>query len=380
MKITGKTLLYSLVFGGISVLSGCADKQEMSAVESESVLQTAPEPLPGENTATPCVEEPGIRYLCGLINAEDILPLSGTPWVLVSGMSGELSNDDSINGKIHLVNREDNHWEILFPGAAPVMAYNQDLYGDCPGPLDASNFSAHGMAVKTLDTGPAQFRLYMTSHGAREAVEVFEIDALVTPTIKWIGCIPMPVTSWTNSVVILNDWGFFATQFMDPTGSGMAGVNDRQITGHVFEWHPGKQVSVLTGTDLSGPNGIEMSGDERYLFVAAYGTNEVVRFDRSSTPVGSERASVGISPDNVRWSENGSLYVAGGNIAENCGAPTCGSGWSVWEVVPFNMSISRLTGADASVTLQGVSAATQLGSEIWIGTFGGNRLGIIPQP
>ena len=85
----------------------------------------------------------------------------------------------------------------------------------------------------------------MTSHGAREAVEVFEIDGYVQPTIKWIGCVPMPATSWTNSLVILGDGGFFATQFMDPTGSGMAGVTAGEITGHVFEWHPGGEVTVL---------------------------------------------------------------------------------------------------------------------------------------
>ena len=384
MKYISTTPVFALAL--ILTLTGCgdtsppadADLLSGTPAETGAAMQVGANDVAVESPA--CADEPGIHYLCGLINAEDILPLANTPWVLASGMSGELSNDSAINGKLHLINREDYSWEILFPGNAPVMAWNQDLYGQCPGPLDTTHFSAHGMALKALDSGPAQFRLYMTSHGAREAIEVFEIDALVKPTIKWVGCIPMPASSWTNSLVILNDWGFFATQFMDPTGAGMAGVNAREITGQVFEWHPGGEVGTLAGTGLSGANGIEMSGDERYLFVAAFGTQEIVRFDRSSTPVSAERVRIGISPDNIRWSDRGTLYAAGGNRLENCDGAECGGGWSVWELVPFSMSAARLTGMDASVALQGVSTGSQIGDEIWIGTYGGDRLGIIPQP
>ncbi len=356
---------------------------------TEAPLPVKPEPavaLPATVAvdATPalgaCVDETGISYVCGIINGEDILPISTTPWLLISGMNGELGGNTSINGKIHLVNPADRTFSILFPGDAPVLAQNADMFAACPGPLDVTNFSAHGLALQAMDTGPEQYRLYMTSHGAREAIEVFEIDALVTPTIKWVGCVPMPATSWTNSLVILNDGGFLATQFMDPTGSGMAGVIAKEITGHVFEWHPGGEVSVIAGTELSGPNGIEMSDDERFVYVAAFGTQEIVRFDRSSTPPAKEVVALGIAPDNVRWSADGTLYTAGGNITEGCGGPDCGAGWSVWEVEPALMTAARLTGAEDGVALLGVSSAQSVGNEIWFGTYGGDRIGILPKP
>ncbi|HWK55263.1 MAG TPA: hypothetical protein VNR18_12885 [Hyphomicrobiales bacterium] len=358
-------------------LGACTDDARDTAIAPPPTgVATPADPTP----STACADENGMAYVCGLVNAEDILPLGDTPWVLVSGMNGELGNDPSRNGTLHLVNRATREWQVLFPGNAPRFQWDQSLYGDCPGPLDAGNFSAHGLAVKALDTGPAQYRLYMTSHGAREAVEVFDIDVLLQPTIAWVGCIPMPATSWTNSVVILNDWGFFATQFMDPTGSGMQGVIDREITGHVFEWHPDGELGVLAGSELSGPNGIEISGDERYLFVAAFGTQEVVRFDRGSRPPDIERVDVGIAPDNLRWNERGTLYAAGGNVTPDCSGPVCGAGWSVWEVVPFSMQAARIGGVDASNGLPGVSVATQIGRELWIGTYSGDRIGIIAQP
>jgi hypothetical protein len=359
------------------LLSACGESANSPAGNQQAAAPaTTAEPA----AVRACTNEATINYLCGVQNGEDMQVLTGTPYLIVSGMNGELSNNASINGNIHLVNPAERSFSLLFPGNNPVLELNAALYGQCPGPLDVSNFSAHGLALKAIPEQPQHFRLYMTSHGAREAVEIFEIDATAAPIIKWVGCVPMPTTSWTNSVVIQNDWGLFATQFMDPTGSGMAGVNRKEITGQVFEWHPGSAVTVLAGTELSGPNGIAMSDDERYLYVAAFGTHELVRFDRSTTPVSKQVVSLGIAPDNVRWSETGTLYTAGGNVTDSCGGPECGTGWSVWEITADSLQAARLTGVDKKAAMQGVSSALQVGSEIWIGTYGGDRLGILPKP
>lgn len=376
MQTTAK---YPLSLMALAFVAACSETPAPAQPEP-AVAAQSPAVTEAASTPAACVDEPGISYVCGIINGEDILQMGATPWLLVSGMNGELGGNTSINGKIHLVNPADRTFGILFPGDAPVLEQNLKLFAGCPGPLDVSNFSAHGLALQAMDAGPEQYRLYMTSHGAREAIEVFEIDALVTPTLKWVGCVPMPATSWTNSLVILNDGGFLATQFMDPTGSGMAGVIAKEITGHVFEWHPGGEVTVIAGTELSGPNGIAMSDDERFVYVAAFGTQEIVRFDRSSTPPATESVALGIAPDNVRWSTDGTLYTAGGNITEGCGGPACGAGWSVYEVNPALMTAARLTGAEEGAALAGVSTALLVGNEVWVGTYGGDRIGILPKP
>ncbi|MEY4642557.1 MAG: hypothetical protein RLZZ227_2551 [Pseudomonadota bacterium] len=381
MKTTGRYSAVLLAFAVVAALGACSDAPEAAMTSPASVPASTPElNAPAQSAAAGCIDGPGIAYICGIINGEDMLRIGTTPWVLVSGMNGELGGDTTLNGKIHLVNAGDRRFDILFPGAAPLLEHDVETFAGCPGPLDVSNFSAHGLALQARDTGPEQYRLYMTSHGAREAIEVFEIDALVKPTIKWVGCVPMPITSWTNSLVILHDGGFLATQFMDPTGSGMAGVIAKELTGHVFEWHPGGAVSVIAGTELSGPNGIAMSDDERFVYVAAFGTQELVRFDRSSTPPSKESVALGIAPDNVRWSTDGTLYTAGGNITEGCGGPDCGAGWSVWEVEPALMTAARLTGAEEGAALGGVSSALLLDAEIWVGTYGGDRIAILPKP
>ncbi|HEY0962879.1 MAG TPA: hypothetical protein VGE69_11045 [Pseudomonadales bacterium] len=390
--MTRRCSVLALSFATAAVLGGCggneSDTAGTSAPQQAAPAQQAPVATAAtaantslQNTnAADCTAEQGLDYICGIVNGEDILRVS-TPWLLVSGMNGDLGGDTSIDGKLHLVNPEDRSWEVLFPGDSPVLEHDTEMFASCPGPLDVDNFSAHGLALKAVGGQAEQYWLYMTSHGAREAIEVFVIDAITAkPTIKWVGCVPMPDTSWTNSLVILKDGGFRATQFMDPTGSGMEGVIAKEITGHVFEWHPGGDVTVIAGTELSGPNGIAMSDDERYIYVAAFGTQEVVRFDLGVTPIVKDSIAVGIAPDNVRWSSSGTLYTAGGNITEGCGGPDCGAGWSVWEIDPMQLTAQQIVAAPDGVALQGVSTALDVGDEIWVGTYGGDRIAIVPKP
>ena len=58
---------------------------------------------------------------------------------------------------------------------------------------------------------------------------------------------------------------------------------------------------MLAGSELAGPNGIVVSDDNRYLYVAALGTRELVRFDLSQEPVASDSVALDIILDNIRW-------------------------------------------------------------------------------
>lgn len=318
-----------------------------------------------------CAPGEGIAYICGLMNAEDLLLLGSSDWVLTSGMNSE-GPGPQINGKIYLVNRQYRSSEVLFPGDSPRMVHDTTLYPDCPGPIDIGNMSVHGLALQEYPAGSGRYRLYTTSHGAREAIETYEVDTTgAQPGITWTGCIPLPSNSFTNSVTILPDGGFMATQFMDNAGSGFAGVAAGEITGHVFEWHPGGPVEVMAGTELSGPNGIAISEDGEYLYVAAFGTHEIVRFELGTDPLQKTLVPVDITSDNLRWTPQGTIITAGGNRD--------GQGWSVWELDPATMAASRIGGAGPDARLQGGSSALVVGDELWVGTFMGDRIAILPR-
>lgn len=375
MKGNKSILCLFLVLGA---LSACSESvEEVPIIEIESNLSTEIESNAEENTLRGCIDESDISYLCGPINAEDILRIGDSEWLLVSGMNGELSGSD-INGTLHLVNHENKTYDILFPGTSPVIEHNSALFPDCPGPIDSSNISVHGLTIQALDNTADQYRVYMTSHGAREAIEVFNLDASSKPTIKWIGCIIMPASSWTNSVAILSDGGFFATQFMEPEGPGIVDVLAGKNTGHVFEWHPGEEVVVIPDTELSGANGIVTSSDERFIYVAAFGTHEITRFDTSVSPIGKESIKLKIMPDNIRWSTDGTLYTAGNFAEGECDTTQCA--WGVYEINPDTLEAELISSIGNEAAMGDASSALLVGDEIWIGTYGGDRLGILLKP
>ena len=393
------TMLRRIVMGMILGLllitaGGCSDGGNDNSqapagagTAPDTVTQEAPPPAieaapAGAAIETDCSPSGDLQYICGPENAEDILQVGDSEWLITSGMNGARWGTDT-PGHLYLVNHQSRAWEVLFPGDQPVLEQDQTLFPNCPASLNVNNFSGHGLALR--EQTPGQYLLYVTSHGDREAIEAFRLDAGGgKPVVKWIGCVVLPNTVWPNSVAILADGGFVTSKFMDPTDpEGFNKVRQQVITGGVYEWHPGGGAPTeIEGTQLSGANGILVSPDERYLYVAAFGSNEVVRFDRSGTPLQRTAAAMAVTPDNLRWTAAGMIYTTGGDHMPpaDCPQQPCGSGWSVFEIDPGTMTANRVTGVDAGVTMQGASSALRVGEQIWIGTYAGDRIGILPLP
>ena len=49
-----------------------------------------------------CDPAAGLTFICGLTNAEDLVQLAGTPWIIASG----LADSEHIGGHIYLVNAD----------------------------------------------------------------------------------------------------------------------------------------------------------------------------------------------------------------------------------------------------------------------------------
>jgi len=307
-----------------------------------------------------CVADSGISYVCGLMNAEDLLSVGDSGLIITSGMTGE-----GENGHLYLIDTRDNSWHDL--ASAPNFSQDFDSvsYSSCPGLFDVTNFSAHGLALR--ETGADVFDLYITSHGGREAIEMFDLSlAGGDAKLTWRGCVPLDESIMHNSVAILADGGFATTQFME-WEKGIAASVTGQVKGGVVIWRPGSESAVLVGSEMAGPNGIVVSDDNRYLYVAALGTRELVRFDLSQEPVASDSVALDIILDNIRWGESGKLLTAGGNAG--------GNGWSVVEVDAASLEATRIGGMDGDAALQRVSSALQVGDQIWVGTYSGDRVG-----
>jgi hypothetical protein len=345
---------------------------------------------PGAAPAT-CDPDGQLRYVCGPVNAEDILQLGDTRWLVASGLDGPLNGGAPARGHLYLIDSQAKTAVDWFPGTAPVFNHDRSMFPDCPGPLDVTSFSAHGLALRSLRPEPND-RIYVTGHGAREAIEVFEVatgEVVVRgsrspgfvpppPAIRWVGCVVLPEKVSANSVATLPDGGFITTQFMDrslPVNEAMGQVRSGVVNGALWEWHPHGKVERIAGTEMSGANGIVVSPDGRTIFVSAYGTHELVRFERTDGGVRRQVAKLPITPDNLHWKDGGKLIIAGPNY------PAAGPGdasWSVLEVDPQTLAAKKLAGGPRPTGMLGVTAAIQVGDTVWLGTFSGNRVGYLP--
>ncbi len=318
---------------------------------------------PASSVAAPalsCRDEQGLTYLCDLSVPEDILTVGSTGLLLVSGHRAP--------GHLYLVDPATRTRFELINGAAFRMQHDTRAYPDCPGPLNLQAFDTHGLSL--AETSARQFSVYTTSHGAREAIEIYYLDLRASmPVLTWKGCVLLPQDGYHNSVARLADGGFVTTRMRDQNFSGGGGA-PVGITGRLLEWHPGGQLQALPGTELSLPNGIDVSKDGRYVFVAAMGTQEIVRFDRRATPMTKRAVQVSIRPDNIHWATDGKLLTAGPNYVAPtvCSGAGCATGWSVLEVDPETLTFSRLGGADQTATMQRVSSAMRVGNDIWVGS------------
>jgi len=192
----------------------------------------------------------------------------------------------------------------------------------------------------------------------------------------------MPASSFTNSVTILADGGFLATKMIDTqVPSAFADAIAGKVTGYVYEWHPATGLRRLPNTDDSGPNGIEVTADGKYMFLAAWGNRRLLRYRLDGSGDAQEPMQAGsveleFSPDNLRWAPDGKLLVTGHRLVppEQCSGGLCTDGWSVVALDPATLSMTTLIDKGGDAPFQDATVALRVGDEVWIGTWRGDRI------
>jgi hypothetical protein len=325
--------------------------------------------------SVPCAGYGAMRFVCGPAAAEDMVRIDGTPWIVASGLA-----EGTTPGRLHLIDSVEKTWQIAWPTPDARSARDAKRFPDCASPPDPAKFSAHGIAIRRV--GKAVDELLVVNHG-REAIEYFRLGSFSTkPQPVWIGCVPMPADVSLNSVAPLPDGGFVTTQFYAPSKGGMGAILTGALTGGVLEWHPGKAVTPIAGTDLVGANGIETAEGGRVLYVAAWGGREIVRFDRRGAAMKKDSVKVDFAPDNLRWSADRKTLLAAGQRFQVGGppGPLKMDGWRVVRVQPATLALSPVYSADADVPLQGVSIGLEVDGKLWVGPFRGDRVGVVDLP
>jgi sugar lactone lactonase YvrE len=320
-----------------------------------------------------CAPVGDVQFVCGLEAPEDLVVLPGDQWVVAGAYSGR--------GGLNLIRASDRSAVRAYPGpgaAAGLERFDTKIYGACPGPPDAvtkAKFQIHGMNL--MPGANSIHRLFAVLHGGRESVEVFEVDARqATPTLTWIGCAVAPEPIGLNSVRGLSDGGFVATNFLARSGGpGIKAVMSGEKNGELWEWHTASGWQKMAGTEAAGANGLEMSQDERAVYVAAWGGQSVFRVSRGAgTPVPPLRHDVplGFRADNVRWARDGSLLVAG-----HTDSPASSV---VVKIDPETLAVREILRRPDTLAFGAATVAVEVGRELWLGSFRGNRIAIVASP
>lgn len=322
-----------------------------------------------------CDPADGVEFICGIKNAEDLVSVPGTRWIIASGMADGAS--------LSLIDTRAKTWTAL----QPTARHDAASFPGCATPPAAAKLNTHGLNLRGS-------RLYVVGHGAREAIEVFDVDATgERPSLTWRGCVKMPESLAANSVASFADGSLVATVLIMPGKTFMDSVEKRP-TGAVYEWSPGTPgFTLIKGSELPGNNGIEVSKDGREIFVVSSGFQTVVAMSRSNpTKQLRTTAQLPFTPDNVHMGTDGRLFTAGmKNDEPSCGgAPgpkhdlaklsTCPRGSIGVAIDPATMKATTVVETPANPNFSNATMVLVDGSHYWIGTFSGNRIAHGPLP
>ena len=320
-----------------------------------------------------CAPTGGLAFICGVRNPEDLVLIPNTRWLIASGMAA--------GSGLHLIDTKAKAARDLYGAGASSTRADRSRYPNCPGPLDQKQAILHGLSLRAAQTG--RYTLYATNHGGRESIEVFELDTRgATPSAAWVGCVLMPDKLAANSVAAFRDGSILATVLTLP-GKSFEDVFAGRDTGAVFMWTPGSPAfRVLSGTELSGNNGIDTSSDDREFYVASSGLKRIVAFSRANPSAPLRFAQLKeFAPDNVRLSGN-RLITAGmiddepacGGAPKNPEGIRCPRGYIAASIDPATMAVTEIARGPAAPPYSGTATAVQVGDELWLSSFSADRV------
>ncbi|MDG2336262.1 MAG: hypothetical protein P8Q97_18825 [Myxococcota bacterium] len=330
-----------------------------------------------------CEDSGPIHTICAMQNPEDMALAPGGEQVVISQFG---SMDGSRPGNLAIFDVASEEVKIVFEGGdhAKVSPAGADWGApDCPGPPEAS-FSPHGLDLAAVQ-GFGD-RLLVVNHGGREAVEFFALNS--TPAgleLQWRGCAVAPDGAFLNDVVNLSDGGFLVTQMMprDDASWNLLKAALGFDTGWVYRWSRQQGFSIAPGSEAPFPNGLELSPDERFLFLNVYSPGELRKIDLAS---GEVVASISIpAPDNVTWAMDGKLLVAshqGGLMDQldcmDVETGACGMAFSIVSIDPETLEAEELF-TQAGAPMGAGTVILDLGTgEYLVGSFAADRMLRLP--
>lgn len=323
------------------------------------------------------------HFVCGIPSAEDLVHLPGTPWLIASNFASD--------ALLNVINTDGKTWQTLAPSAAYSEQHDTQRFPDCPGPIAEQAIVTHGLH---LANNGEKSTLYAVGHGAREAIEVFDINSNgdQPPVVRWVGCVPTPSAQAANSVVSLANGDLLATIPLEAGFEFTQSMNG-VATGAVYRWTAATgQWQRFNVTAQPYPNGISVSVDETRFYVVSSGLRHVVAYSISDSPrkLGVSEA-LAIIPDNLHRDPGGALITAGMLAQYTPCSPyneagefeldafgSCPRPYQVIAVDPDTLIATRRIDGAVNPAFSNVTMSVVVGDTVWMGSFGADRVAYRP--
>lgn len=316
--------------------------------------------------------------ICGLAGPEDMVEAANGVAVIASRLGGRGLN------VIDITNHRVSTIDPLSLPESPDSRY------PCTSLSNSGVFVSHGLSIKPQTDG-SEF-LFVVRHGGREAIEIFRFSRPSdVNSLTWVGCVHLPKGFAGNAVAGRRDGGFYVTSMTDegdaPGSAKLAKLYDVQPSGKVLGWIPTAGFQSIPIGTMSGPNGIELSPDNRWLYVDGWASREIVQIDLKQPGTIAGRTKVSFMPDNLHWTDDGRLVAAGvqstpKHVYECAGTHSngspCATHWTIAIIDPTTMTLKSELSRDDQSGFGDVSVALKLGRAVWLGSFDGNFIAIEP--
>jgi hypothetical protein len=330
--------------------------------------------------AQSCAPSNGMNYLCDF-GTEDMLQIPGTRYILTGGTMGR-------GGGYQLLDTDSKTSRTIEVTLKPDAA----MYPGCPAP-DLAKLNAHGTALRPTRT-QGLYAYYTVTHSPFESVQVYSLDARgALPALTWVGCTRVHPDDLRGNGVTATMDGTIYLNVQLSKGHKAADYYIGQITGGLYQWKPSdKTWRLMPGTEFAGNNGVEISKDDKEIYLAVSGTQSVEIFSVGDNPKFLRRVELKwFNVDNIHWSGDRLITAGQMEVEPVCGGTrkqtiekgldiNCHRGWVVAEINPATAQYTVLAYDTASPAFGGAATAQIVGGNIWLTSTIVNTVGWVPVP
>lgn len=324
-----------------------------------------------------CQDSERYQFACGLVNPEDLGYYPPGKAIIFSRLDGD---GEANGGSLGALDPESMQPLSL------SFSSGEERWGD-PGCEALPAVNAHGLDLRQRSDG--RWQLLAVNHVGRESIEFYELHADSGGIgLSWRGCVAGDSYSFFNDVVALPGGGFLVSQMMPNPDTWRGKLAMLMLllgadAGAVMRWSPQDgELVALEGVAARMPNGLSLSADATTLYINSYIGNEVLQLDLQRH-VQRSLASVRY-PDNASWGEDGRLLVAS-QLSSFREALDCqqlqqqqpgASCLLPFEIVAIDPQSGdrELLFTSGGHSLPVATVALQVGSDLFLGTYGGDRI------